>query len=155
MSPPAAMPPPPEVIPVPGAGDPVPNPAPTHLPVPGVGVSPPAPPGTLPVPGDGGEEPEYLFIASGEDLDPDIAGLRFFDNGEVENGEPVYESEDGEWYIWSNGITMMLGPIVGSLHTHPNWQKNPDSLAVLGEYPPGSEFDEDRATGTVTISAID
>lgn len=41
-------------------------------------------------------EPEYLYVASGSGLSPDIDGLRFYDSGGTLNGYPVHKSESTE-----------------------------------------------------------
>ena len=100
----------------------------------------------------------FVLQASGTGLDPDIDGVRFFDTGEVQSGEPVYRSEpvtgldvdgtpvafvtiqnsNGPWFIVVfdalNNVLTEFAPLGSSL---------------LGDYEPNAPF----AAGIVTISS--
>lgn len=99
-----------------------------------------------------GPEPEYLYVASGSSLNPDIDGLRFYDTGDTLNFKAVYRSEatdlssTGYMEIWFKTYEWIISE--ARSNTAVSWSNN-DSFID------GDLYGADIGTsGTVTISSI-
>ena len=95
---------------------------------------------------------DYLYIASGTGLSPNINGLRFYDSGLIYNGKKSFYSENGQYAIWYNTIGVeawYIGPIanIGAFTTN-SWTKIGATDITIGSYPATLV----STTGTVTIS---
>jgi len=95
---------------------------------------------------------DYLYIASGTGLSPNINGLRFYDSGLIYNGKKSFYSENGQYAIWYNTIGVeawYIGPIanIGTFTTN-SWTKIGATDITIGSYPATLV----STTGTVTIS---
>jgi len=95
---------------------------------------------------------DYLYIASGTGLSPNINGLRFYDSGLIYNGKKSFYSENGQYAIWYNTIGVeawYIGPIanIGTFTTN-SWTKIGATDITIGSYPVTLA----STTGTVKIS---
>jgi hypothetical protein len=94
---------------------------------------------------------DYLYIASGAGLSPNINGLRFYDSGLIYYGKKSFYSEDGQYAIWYATIgsaAWYTGPIanIGNFTTN-SWGKIGATDIITGSYPRIV-----GGTGTLTIS---
>jgi len=81
---------------------------------------------------------DYLYIASGTGLSPNINGLRFYDSGLIYYGKKSFYSEDGQYAIWYATITVAAwytGPIanIGNFTTN-SWGKAGATDIITGSY---------------------
>jgi hypothetical protein len=93
---------------------------------------------------------DYLYIASGTGLSPNINSFRFYDSGLIYNGKKSFYSEDGQYAIWyaTSPIPIwLIGSIanIGTFTTN-GWGKTGATDIIIGVYLQGS------TVGTVTIS---
>ena len=57
---------------------------------------------------------DYLYIASGTGLSPNINSLKFYDSGLIYNGKKSFYSEDNQYAIWY--VTSPVGIwLIGSI----------------------------------------
>lgn len=94
---------------------------------------------------------DYLYIASGAGLSPNINGLRFYDSGLIYYGKKSFYSEDGQYAIWYATIAVAAwytGPIanIGDFTTN-SWGKIGATDIITGSYQRVA-----ASTGTLTIS---
>jgi len=95
---------------------------------------------------------DYLYIASGAGLSPNINGLRFYDSGLIYYGKKSFYSEDGQYAIWYATIgsaAWYTGPIanIGNFTTN-SWGKIGATDIITGSY----QRIAGGGTGTLTIS---
>lgn len=81
---------------------------------------------------------DYLYIASGTGLSPNINGLRFYDSGLIYYGKKSFYSEDGQYAIWYLTIGVAgwyTGPIanIGDFTTS-SWGKAGATDIITGSY---------------------
>lgn len=81
---------------------------------------------------------DYLYIASGAGLSPNINGLRFYDSGLIYYGKKSFYSEDGQYAIWYANIAVAAwytGPIanIGNFTTN-SWGKIGATDIITGSY---------------------
>jgi hypothetical protein len=94
---------------------------------------------------------DYLYIASGTGLSPNINSLKFYDSGLIYNGKKSFYSEDGQyaiWYVTSPVGIWLIGSIanIGTFTTNA-WGKVGATDTVAGSYTAAGD-----KVGTVTIS---
>jgi hypothetical protein len=95
----------------------------------------------------GGLPVDYLYIASGVGLSPNINGFRFYDSGLTQNGQPIYYDETNVYwltYVSSSWIIAPIGTIGQSGLFFKFGSTNP-----IGLYSGSNGY-----TGNVTMAAI-
>lgn len=88
----------------------------------------------------------YLYLATGAGLSPNINGLRFYNTGLTQNGQPIYYDETNVYwlaYVSNAWIIALIGTLGGS-----------GLFVKFGGTPVGSYSGTTGYSGTVTISAI-
>lgn len=91
----------------------------------------------------------YLYKATGTGLTPNINGLRFYDSGLIQNGQPIFYDETNTYKIFYSGSNRIIALITS---TTPN--NNLFAKAAIGPSPIGIYNLAVNWVGTPTISAI-
>jgi hypothetical protein len=90
---------------------------------------------------------DYLYIASGVGLSPNINGFRFYDSGLTQNGQPIYYDETNVYWLTYIAAAWIIAPI-GTIGSSGLFFKS-GSINPIGLYSGSSGY-----TGNVTINAI-
>jgi hypothetical protein len=90
---------------------------------------------------------DYLYIASGVGLSPNINNFRFYDSGLTQNGQPIYYDETNVYWLTYIAAAWIIAPI-GTVGSSGLFFKS-DGINPIGLYSGFSGY-----TGDVTINAI-
>jgi len=97
---------------------------------------------------------QFIYIASGAGLSPNINGLRFYDSGLTFYTNKVFYDETNTYAMWIHSGGYWIIGLIGLAGTLPPVNVFYKNIFTSGDPPTGSYSPASGYSGTVTISAI-